>query len=215
MITILKGEVVTMEAFAIEQNQYLDQRVRAYYHTDYVGYQKPGNPDYINTLKNTKDDEFPTKLNAAAQQLQNVILRDFQQIQRTSNEQLAICVIPRAKAENSYTPNQMRFRTTVQNVAKHIGFIDGTSYIVRHTDTKTTHIKRPLAGFVNDGSMPYRGITEATCTLSPSIRNRNIFLVDDIYTKNVNIDEDAIQALLDNGARSVIFYAVARTVERT
>lgn len=33
-----------------------------------------------------------------------------------------------------------------------------------------------------------------------------------MYTYTTNIDEDAIQALLDKGAKSVRFYAVARTV---
>jgi len=37
-------------------------------------------------------------------------------------------------------------------------------------------------------------------------------LIDDLYTRTVNIDEDAIQALLDKGAHSVAFYAVGRTV---
>lgn len=36
-------------------------------------------------------------------------------------------------------------------------------------------------------------------------------MIDDIYTETVNIDEDAIQALLDNGAQAVVFYAVAKT----
>ena len=32
--------------------------------------------------------------------------------------------------------------------------------------------------------------------------------------RNVNIDEDCIQALLDNGANSVILYTVGKTVQR-
>ena len=43
---------------------------------------------------------------------------------------------------------------------------------------------------------------------------KDILLIDDIYTKTVNIDEDAIQALLDNGARSVFFYAIGKTVSK-
>ena len=38
-----------------------------------------------------------------------------------------------------------------------------------------------------------------------------ILLIDDIYTKTVNVDEDCIQALYDAGAARVIFYAVAYT----
>ena len=43
--------------------------------------------------------------------------------------------------------------------------------------------------------------------LKREINSKNILLIDDIYTKFVNIDEDAIQALLDKGAKSVHFYS--------
>jgi hypothetical protein len=66
-------------------------------------------------------------------------------------------------------------------------------------------------GYGGDGDMPYVGITKATCKISGDVRGKDILLIDDIYTKGVNIVEDAIQALLDNGPKSVIFYAVAKT----
>ena len=49
--------------------------------------------------------------------------------------------------------------------------------------------------------------------MSPRIAGKNILLVDDIYTPGVGIDEDAIQAVLDCGANSVIFYAVGHTAK--
>ena len=51
-------------------------------------------------------------------------------------------------------------------------------------------------------------------TISDLVRGKDIVLIDDLYTKTVNIDEDAIQALHDNGARSVIFYSVGKTLSR-
>jgi hypothetical protein len=36
-------------------------------------------------------------------------------------------------------------------------------------------------------------------------------LIDDLYTKSVNIDEDWIQALYEKGAKNVIFYSVGKT----
>jgi len=39
-------------------------------------------------------------------------------------------------------------------------------------------------------------------------------LIDDIYTKSINIDEDAIQALIDKGAKSIVFYAIGKTLSR-
>jgi predicted amidophosphoribosyltransferase len=198
-----------MREFHIEANQYLFQCVKAFYHIDYVGYKKPDNPDYINIIKNTFGRVSNADLQAAVDEFKKVIYPDFQQIQSSTDTTLTVCVVPRAKEENSYKPDQKLFRTTVRDVGLHVGFLDGTSYIIRKIDTKTTHLAK--AGIANDGNMPYPGITKQTCILSQDIIDRDILLVDDIYTKTVNIDEDAIQALFDCGARSVIFYAVART----
>lgn len=40
-----------MKKFTIPANNYLRQNIKGFYHTDYTGYNQPGNPDYINTLK--------------------------------------------------------------------------------------------------------------------------------------------------------------------
>jgi len=71
-----------------------------------------------------------------------------------------------------------------------------------------------VVGFTNDGLSPYQGITKDTCNISDNVIGKNILLIDDIYTKSVNIDEDAIQALLNKGAKLVVFYAVGRTVQK-
>ena len=70
------------------------------------------------------------------------------------------------------------------------------------------------SGYGGDGDLPYQGITAATCTISDNVRGKDILLIDDLYTKTVNIDEDCIQALLDKGANSVTFYAIGKTVSR-
>jgi len=64
----------------------------------------------------------------------------------------------------------------------------------------------------NNGDTPYPGITISTCDIASDVRGKDILLIDDIYTKTINIDEDAIQALLDSGATSVHFYAIGRTI---
>ena len=100
---------------------------------------------------------------------------------------------------------------TVRKVIAGLGGVeDGTNYLRRHINTKTTHLSNPVPNYNNDGDLPYPGITEATCRISPDIKGKNILLVDDIYTPGVNVDEDAITALLRAGARSVAFYAVAK-----
>lgn len=43
------------------------------------------------------------------------------------------------------------------------------------------------------------------------IKDKNIILVDDIYTPNVNVAEDCIQTLFDLGAKDVILYVIAKT----
>ena len=78
-------------------------------------------------------------------------------------------------------------------------------------DTRTTH--RDRSGYGGNGPIPYCGITNDTCSIS-GVSGHNILLIDDLYTKTVGIDEDAIQALYDNGAAKVLFYAVGKTVSR-
>ena len=101
-------------------------------------------------------------------------------------------------------------------ISKLNGFSDGTDYIIRHTDTKTTHLAHsPRAEqYAGNGSMPYKGITNDTCNISDNVKGKDILLIDDIYTGGVNIDEDAIQALLDKGARNVYFYSIGKTIHR-
>ena len=195
-----------MNKFIIYPNLYLTQNIQGYYYTNYTGYKKPGNPDYLNDLKNTFNNFSEEKLDKATNQLFDVLKTDLSKFDRY----LTICIIPRSKAENTYSYNQLLFKKVVQHVINELGFNDGSDYIIRHTDTKTTHLAHTQYG--GNGSMPYPGITKDTCDIDTDVKGKNILLIDDIYTKGINIDEDAIQALLDYGAKSVIFYAVAKTV---
>ena len=77
------------------------------------------------------------------------------------------------------------------------------------SDLKTTHDWRLEH---NTGDMPYVGITKDTCEIDKhAVENKNVILVDDIYTEGVFVDEDCIQTLLDSGAKSVILYTIAKT----
>jgi len=201
-----------MQNFVIKPNDFLKQDIQAFYHTDYFGHLRPENPDYINTLKNTYNNFSDSMLNDAVQELRSVLLEDLPQILGEAKlNSLTVCVVPRAKT--NYQPNQLLFKTTVRNVVGQLNnFIDGTDYIIRHTNTRTTHLPYNTPNYKNDGRKPYPGITKDTCNISYNVREKNILLIDDLYTRTVNIDEDAIQSLLDNGARFVIFYAVGKTV---
>lgn len=196
----------------------LKHDITAYYHSDYQG---GGNWRMSGTIENLictfKNDIMPyteqTLVNAA-RRVVLILKEDMPEVLRLSGKQsLRVCVIPRAKREDSYRENQLYLRTTIQYVTKHLdGFVDGTHDIIRHTNTSTTHLARHGNG--GQGELPYVGITKDTCSISDDVIGKDVLLIDDLYTKTVNIDEDCIQALLDKGARSVIFYSIGKTLSR-
>ncbi len=204
-----------MKEFTINSNDFLSQDIQGYYHQDYLHYQEEGNPDFINDLKNQFGDTDDCILHDAKKDLKQVFKEDLDEIvKRNATKTLTVCVIPRAKSEDYYNENQKKFREGISEVIDEFnGLINGTKYIIRHTNTVTTHMDK--SGYGGDGKRPYVGITKDTCTISEQVRGKDILLIDDIYTKTIDIDEDAIQALLDNGAKSVIFYAVGRTGKTT
>lgn len=201
--------IYNLKRFTILSNDYLKKDTIAFYNTDYVKFGEPNNPDYINILKNQFNDNSSVKLREAQNMLTDCLSQDLPKLFEIYGR-LTICVVPRAKALKVYNEDQRLFQTTIQQYAENHKdmFDDGTDYIIRHTNTKTTHLKNMLN---NEGSMPYVGITQQTCTISDKVKGRSILLIDDIYTKSVNIDEDAIQCLYNNGAEKVIFYSPGRT----
>lgn len=200
---------------------FLDRDIQGFYHTDYIGYERRNEienyPMYLLTLKNDPNmNWWASKLQSAQQELLNVLINDLPSIlNEVPFEQLTVCVIPRSKTDIFYRQDQLLFKATVRTAINQLGhnFIDGTDYIQRQMNTKTTHLRKPMEGFVNDGSEPYPGISLETCNFSANINGKNILLIDDIYTKTVNIDEDMIQALLSRGANTVTFYAIGNTIQ--
>lgn len=197
--------------------KFLNQDIDAFYHSDYhsggAWEVQRTIENMIWTLKNDVD-AFPERLPNAQRQLSAILNEDLPQIlQQTGIVNLTVCVVPRSKAEDHYRADQLLFRRTISNVVDLLpNFENGTNYIIRHTNTRTTHLDRNGEG--GDGDLPYPGITISTCTISEEVTDKDILLIDDLYTKSVNIDEDAIQALLDNGANSVTFYSVGKTLSR-
>ena len=206
-----------MNKFIMEANQFLNRNVPGYFHADFHGAGQPGNPDFLYKLKNDPHHKWSQQnIRYAINDLNAVLGIDFPEIiKQVEASTLTVCVVPRAKAEASYRPDQLLFKATVGAYARSTpGFADGSDFIIRHTNTRTTHLRNPVDGFENDGRMPYPGIASDTCNFSAHIRGRDILLVDDIYTKTVNIDEDMAQALFANGARSVVLYAIGDTARK-
>lgn len=202
-----------MNRFTIDSNRFLSKDVRAFYNCDYIGMKNPGNPTFINALKNDFGKNYVSacgqifRLDDACQKLDDILSKDLPQIkQELGISDLTVCVIPRSKAERSYPSNKLMMKQIIRNVVNRLGMRDGADYVYRVSDTPTTHYEGA------DGIYP--GITKDTCRLSSEIQGKDILLIDDIYTKTVNIDEDCLQALLDAGARTVAFYSIGKTVRR-
>ncbi len=205
-----------MQKFTIARNYFLAKPTEAYFHQYYKGFQVEGNPDFINTLKNTFANESKFAIRRAINQVKEILLEDLPQIPSLINrpDSVLCTCIPRAKAREFFTtPLQLGFSQAVREAANELDFLeDGKECIIRTSNTYTTHFRGPVKNYVNDGKSPYKGITKDSCYIDKDrIKGRVVLLVDDIYTITVNIDEDCIQALYDYGAKEVIFYAIAYT----
>jgi len=198
--------------------KFLHQDINGFCHGDYNsgGAWQISNTieNLIWTLKNDVDP-FPERIPHAKQQLSEILRQDLPQILLASDKSnLTVCVVPRSKMELFYRADQLYLRAVISDVVNSLAnFENGANYIIRNTNTRTTHLDRNGEG--GDGNLPYPGITRETCTISEQVEGKDILLIDDLYTKSVNIDEDAIQALLDKGANSVIFYSIGKTVARS
>jgi predicted amidophosphoribosyltransferase len=199
-----------MEKFIIEPNNYLSFSITAFSHADYQAGMWKQVGTIENLITNFKNDIHFVALNGSINKLSQILTDDIPQIYNILelSTPLTIITVPRAKAETNYRPYQLQFKQTVKNIANSLGehYLDGTDYLVRTINTKTTHLP-----YDKDGKIPYPGITKDTCKISQDIRGKDILLIDDIYTKEINIDEDAIQTLLDNGAKTVTFYSIGKT----
>lgn len=207
-----------MEKFTIEKNETLKQDIQGYFHTMYH-LMRENNPEtlHINKLKNDKLSVSNKELEEAASKLLQNLNDDIPKILSEHNQDFTICVVPRAKIESVYKETQLFFKKTVSifvedfnQSQKTFSLEDGTNYITRIKNTKTTHLRNMIGSYENTGNNPYSGISKDTCSFSPYIKDKNILLIDDLYTYSINIDEDMIQALLDNGAKSVIFYSIGK-----
>lgn len=204
-----------MRKFIIEKNTFLlSKNIDAFFDLDYIGYQQEGNPDFINDLKNTFNNQSELLLQEAVDECYKYIFNFLKTIDLPNwaiRYPYYVCTVPRSKA--NFKPKQLMFKYVVRCALENLNRNDlrnGLDFIKRHTDVKTTHIKN--GGVWNTGDLPYPGITKNSCDLSVDIKGKNIILIDDIYTKSINVIEDCIQALIDFGARNIIVYTVAYTV---
>lgn len=212
--------IKVMKEFQIESNEYLNSPIKSWYHSEYHGgkfWEKGTIENIICTIKNDidiKSYDNPELLDAS-KKLYDILMLDLGNLvnnysQEFGDSAITICAVPRAKVQNNYYPHQLLFKETIKRVISDLKLNDGTDYLIRKVNTRTTH--RDKSGHGGEGPLPYVGITKDTCNISPQVKGKVILLIDDVYTKSINIDEDAIQALLDNGANKVFFYSVGYTI---
>lgn len=216
---ILRDE---LKEFTIQSNRFLDSEkdIHCFYHKNYISrgnWQVEGKIEHlIWSIKNDEGCKESHKryLSTAYKRLKFILRKELPKIkEKIGVENLSVCVVPRAKKESEYKEDQLLFRKAVSDVVEELkedlSLTNGTKYLVRHTSTKTTHLRS--SEDLSPYPAPYPGITQETCYISDNVKGKDILLIDDVYTKTANIDEDAIQALLNKGVNSVHFYAIAKT----
>ncbi|MEE3609333.1 amidophosphoribosyltransferase [Avibacterium paragallinarum] len=210
---------VNLTRFTIERNMILSKDIDAFYRYQHFGYHDSRTPKYINMLKNDFSDKNGEELSSFCEDLKSNLENEIYTICNIlgwSYESSSICVVPRSKIREYYNKEQLLFLYSIKDVInknfkKYPGF-DGTDSIIRVKNTRTTHLNK--SGYGGDGRIPYKGISLATCAFSDNIKDKNILLIDDIYTKTVNVIEDMVQALLDKGARNVAVYTIGYNMYR-
>ncbi len=212
-----------MNKYILECNDYLSRRLYGRYSFSYDNSALSSNltpstqqrvTQAILILKNRYNKTDLLKLKRAKNYIKTIAKDAIQDIIRQQNLQTSdtvIVCVPRSKA--NFTANQLLFRKGIWEAANEItGTENGVNFIERVTNTKTTHLRNTKNGDMSgDGADPYPGITRDTCVMNGSVRGKIVILVDDIYTKNVNVDEDCCQFLLEQGARAVILYTICKT----
>ncbi|HEB9342980.1 TPA: hypothetical protein RZK39_000291 [Campylobacter coli] len=207
-----------MKTNTIEKNEYLSKNIELFYDLDYTRFGDDKNPDFLNILKNTFSQENELVLKASKDNAKRYIYCFLEGvIKKYRGQNFVICSVPRSKA--NFLPNQLLFQKAISEAIDELNkkyfnvLIDGVNFIKRKKNVKTTHIKS--SNYQNDGDYPYPGITKKTCFIDyKKINNANVVLIDDIYTKTINVIEDCIQALLDFNADVKCVYCIAQTKKK-
>lgn len=117
-----------MNSFQIATNRFLNKSTIGYCHQLYTGYNNPGNSNFLNTLKNTFNNESPRAIQDACNEVIEILVSDIQDaMKEASMEECVLIRVPRAKALNTYNRSQLGFQYSVRiAVTKIKGAVDGT-----------------------------------------------------------------------------------------
>ena len=130
-----------MKKHMIPKNSYLSDDTVCYYNRDYIGYQKHGNPDFINRLKNMTGRYDELDLVRDFLKVFDLAYKDIPQIIDEEHlENCAVAIIPRSKAEKTYVPSQLIFKKAISCVAGKLNLYNATDAIRRVIDTKNNSL---------------------------------------------------------------------------
>lgn len=235
------GEEVPLYGEWLETNDYLSEETLLVWNYPYLSYYSddPRHPRFLNILKNDFDNADEWELEDASSQAYAVLQATLEKL--AEDDELSgavVCAVPRSKVPAYYSLDQVRFYSALWSAVEDEGsFINGVgnfyrsrgkthlsgAVMERNHNVITTHLSHGAYQEKTFSWLPggepeqfYPGVTTNTCKInSRMVRGKVVILVDDIYTRTVNVDEDAIEALYDAGARRVILYTVAKTMRKS
>lgn len=193
----------------IPDNRFLRNTTCGVFHDYYIS-KTNGGSNFSNLIINIKyyatDEIVKEVANIICSDLKKILSFDFYK-----EKQVSVITVPRSKPDNFWRESELQFRTAVRLGIQNIeNIVDKTNSIIRVKETKTTHLShRDIPG--NNGDEPYPGITKDTCEFTGNIDGEHVILIDDIYTESKGVDEDCIQFLRDQGAKSVLLYTLGMT----
>lgn len=211
---------------------WLDSRreYRYYYSYTYERLGAEGHPAFINAAKNDDADwapfncrvPKPIPLYSALRCVYQCFVYGAQGIVHDRgwlSGNIALCLVPRAKKEECYYPNQLGIKLALRMAIRGVGlllefgaFQDGISYDANLLD-RTDAVKRVKhTATTHRGGGKFRGgiapvevnpyvdpqWTFNSCEVDPSIWDADyIILVDDIYTPGNPIDPDCLEMIVN------------------
>ena len=116
-------------------NNFLNKDTKAYYTLDYYGGENNDDTKFILTFKNTFCWEKINDLKNAKAKAENILISDLSEIITLENlDECTIVSVPRAKALNTYVPEQLCLIEAISCATKSINnAVDVRGDIGRHT----------------------------------------------------------------------------------
>lgn len=183
--------------------------VRYFYSYLYLRLGDEGHPAFINAAKNDRAQNVfsynvpaPIPLVSALRCVNECFRYSLPKIavKESMSYPIGVCIVPRAKRDEHYYPNQLGIKRMLQLAIRQIaGFVDLTNAIERVSNVPTTHGEhgayKTLPRIEVPASEP--DFMSKSCRIDPSLWDKvgSIILVDDLYTAGNPIDRATIKMI--------------------